>query len=106
MAGGFGGWLDVQLENRAFNGNTLVLTALLDGSVRKVYTVTFYDGGYRYQSVRQLSQPEARPVCSGSIRTADWSIMRNFPSCPGKLSPGTQNKPETRILRHIKAGRR
>ena len=44
MAGGFGGWLDVQLENRAFNGNTLALTALLDGSVRKVYTVTFYDG--------------------------------------------------------------
>ena len=57
MAGGFGGWLDVQLENRAFNGNTLALTALLAGSVRKVYTVTFYDGGYRYQSVRQLSQP-------------------------------------------------
>lgn len=66
MAGGFGGWLDVQLENRAFNGNTLALTALLDGSVRKVYTVTFYDGGYRYQSVRQLSQPEARP-CAGTM---------------------------------------
>ena len=66
MAGGFGGWLDVQLENRAFNGNTLVLTALLDGSVRKVYTVTFYDGGYRYQSVRQLSQPKARP-CAGTM---------------------------------------
>ena len=66
MAGGFGGWLDVQLENRAFNGNTLALTALLDGSVRKVYTVTFYDGGYRYQSVRQLSQPEAR-LCAGTM---------------------------------------
>ena len=66
MAGGFGGWLDVQLENRAFNGNTLALTALLDGSVRKVYTVTFYDGRYRYQSVRQLSQPEARP-CAGTM---------------------------------------
>ena len=66
MAGGFGGWLDVQLENKAFNGNTLALTALLDGSVRKVYTVTFYDGGYRYQSVRQLSQPEARP-CVGTM---------------------------------------
>ena len=91
MAGGFGGWLDVQLENKAFNGNTLALTALLDGSVRKVYTVTFYDGGYRYQSVRQLSQPEARPVCSGSIRTADWSIMRNFPCCPATCPPGTRN---------------
>ena len=185
MAGGFGGWLDVQLENRAFNGNTLALTALLDGSVRKVYTVTFYDGRYRYQSVRQLSQPEARPcagtmllsgeektafaavtdeelclwdaasggqllavarfpyalpgakdalkgcdltdldgdgtsdltaefsfadgstpVCSGSIRTADWSIMRNFPCCPATCPPGKRNKPEPRILRHIKAGRR
>ena len=26
-----------------------------------IYTVTFCDGGYRYQSVRQLSQPELRP---------------------------------------------
>lgn len=66
MAGGFGGWLDVQLENRAFNGNTAALTALLDGNGRKVYTVTFYDGGYRYQSVQQLSQPEARP-CAGTM---------------------------------------
>lgn len=66
MAGGFGGWLDVQLESRAFNGNTAALTALLDGSVRKVYTITFYDGGYRYQSVQQLSQPEARP-CVGAM---------------------------------------
>ena len=62
MAGGFGGWLDVQLENKAFNSNTAALTALLDGSVRKVYTVTFYDGGYRYASVQQLSQPELRPA--------------------------------------------
>lgn len=66
MAGGFGGWIDVQLENKAFNGNTLALTALLDGSIRKIYTVAFYDGGYRYQSVRQLSQPEARP-CAGTM---------------------------------------
>ena len=27
MADGFGGWLDVQLENKAFNGNTAALTA-------------------------------------------------------------------------------
>ena len=67
MAGGFGGWLDVQLETKAFNGNTLALTALLDGSVRKVYTVTFYDGGYQYQSVQQLSQPETRPYVGSML---------------------------------------
>ena len=44
----------------AFDGNTVVLTALLDGSTRKTYTVAFYDGGYRYLSVQQLSQPELR----------------------------------------------
>lgn len=67
MAGGFGGWLDVQLETKAFNGNTLALTALLNGSVRKVYTVTFYDGGYQYQSVQQLSQPETRPYVGSML---------------------------------------
>ena len=61
MAGGFGGNLDVQLESKIFDGNTAVLTALLDGSTRKTYTITFYDGGYRYQSVQLLSQPELRP---------------------------------------------
>lgn len=61
MAGAFGGNVEVQLESKTFDGNTVVLTALLDGSVRKTYTVTFCDGGYRYQSVRQLSQPELRP---------------------------------------------
>ena len=61
MAGGFGGDLDVQLESKTFDGNTAVLTALLDGSTRKTYTIVFYDGGYRYQSVQLLSQPELRP---------------------------------------------
>ena len=61
MAGGFGGNMDVQLESKTFDGNTAALTALLDGSTRKTYTVTFYDGGYRYQSVQLLSQPELRP---------------------------------------------
>lgn len=56
MAGGFGGNIDVQIESRTFDGSTAVLTALLDGSVRKTYTITFYDGGYRYESVRQLEQ--------------------------------------------------
>ena len=60
MAGGFGGNMDVQLERKTFDGNTAVLTALLDGSTRKAYTITFYDGGYRYQSVQLLSQPELR----------------------------------------------
>ena len=40
MAGGFGGNLDVQLESKTFDGNTAALTALLDGSTRKTYTVT------------------------------------------------------------------
>ena len=62
MAGGFGGNVDVQLESKTFDGNTAVLTALLDGSVRKTYTISFYDGGYRYQSVQLLSQPELRPT--------------------------------------------
>ena len=62
MAGGFGGNVDVQLESKTFDGNTAVLTALLDGSTRKAYTVTFYDGGYRYQPVQLLSQPELRPA--------------------------------------------
>lgn len=61
MAGGFGGNVEVQLESKTFDGNTAVLTALLDGSVRKTYTISFYDGGYRYQSVQLLSQPELRP---------------------------------------------
>ena len=61
MAGGFGGSIEVQLESKTFDGDTVVLTALLDGGVRKSYTVVFYDGGYRYQSVQQLSQPELRP---------------------------------------------
>lgn len=60
MAGAFGGNVDVQLESKTFDGNTVVLTALLDGSTRKTYTVAFYDGGYRYLSVQQLSQPELR----------------------------------------------
>lgn len=62
MAGGFGGNVDVQLESKTFDGNTAVLTALLDGSTRKAYTVTFYDGSYRYQSVQLPSQPELRPA--------------------------------------------
>ena len=53
MAGAFGGNVDVQLESKTFDGNTAVLTALLDGSVRKLYTIAFYDGGYRL-SVQQL----------------------------------------------------
>ena len=61
MAGGFGGNLDVQMESKTFDGNTAVLTALLDGGTRKTYTITFYDGGYQYQSVQLLSQPELRP---------------------------------------------
>ena len=73
MAGAFGGNVEVQLESKTFDGNTVVLTALLDGSVRKTYTVTFCDGGYRYQSVRQLSLPELRPTsgrffCMGKNR--------------------------------------
>ena len=60
MAGAFGGDLDVQLESKTFDGDTVVLTALLDGSVRKTYTISFYDGGCRYQSVQLLSQPELR----------------------------------------------
>lgn len=59
MAGGFGGNLDVQLESRTFDGNTGILTAVLDGSVRKTYTVAFYDGGYRYLSAEQLSPARA-----------------------------------------------
>ncbi len=55
MAGAFGGDIDVQLESKTFDGNTVVLTALLDGSTRKTYTVEFYDGGYRYLSVQQQS---------------------------------------------------
>lgn len=35
MAGAFGGNVEVQLESKTFDGNTVVLTALLDGSVRK-----------------------------------------------------------------------
>ena len=61
MAGGFGGNLDVQMESKTFDGNTAVLTALLDGGTRKTYTITFYDGGYQYQSVQLPSQPELRP---------------------------------------------
>ncbi len=59
MAGGFGGDLDIQLESRAFDGSTAVLTAVLDGSARKTYTVAFYDGGYRYLSTEQLSPARA-----------------------------------------------
>ena len=61
MAGAFGGNVDVQLESKTFDGNTAVLTALLDGSVRKTYTVVFYDGGYRYLSVKQLAQTQLWP---------------------------------------------
>ena len=35
MAGAFGGNVEVQLESKTFDGNTAVLTALLDGSTRK-----------------------------------------------------------------------
>ena len=81
MAGGFGGNLDVQLESKTFDGNTAVLTALLDGSTRKTYTITFYDGGYRYQSVQLLSQPELRPgvgtlLLHGKERTAQYASRR------------------------------
>lgn len=61
MAGAFGGNVEVQVERRTFDGNTAVVTALLDGSVRKTYTVAFYDGGYRYVSVTQAEQPQLRP---------------------------------------------
>ena len=61
MAGAFGGNVEVQVESRTFDGNTAVVTALLDGSVRKTYTVAFYDGGYRYVSVTQAEQPQLRP---------------------------------------------
>lgn len=61
MAGAFGGNVEVQVESRTFDGNTAVVTALLDGSVRKTYTAAFYDGGYRYVSVTQAEQPQLRP---------------------------------------------
>ena len=61
VAGAFGGDVTVQLEDKAFDGNTVTLTALLDGSVRKTYTVAFYDGGYRYRAVRLLEPATARP---------------------------------------------
>ena len=62
VAGGFGGNVDVTVENKTFDGNTVTLTALLDESMRKTYTITFYDGGYRYLSVRQLDAPQLRPA--------------------------------------------
>ena len=66
MAGGFGGDLAVTLENKVYDGNTAVFTALLAGSGEKEYTVEFYDGGYRYLSVRQL-RAEAARTAVGSL---------------------------------------
>lgn len=62
IAGGFGGNVEVDLESKTFDSNTVVLTALLDESVRKTYTISFYDGGYRYLSVEQHTQPQLRPA--------------------------------------------
>lgn len=66
MAGGFGGDLAVTLESKTYDGNTAVFTALLAGSGEKEYTVEFYDGGYRYLSVRQL-RTEAARTAVGSL---------------------------------------
>ena len=66
MAGGFGGDLTVTLESKTYDGNTAVFAALLAGSGEKEYTVEFYDGGYRYVSVRQL-RAEAARTAVGSL---------------------------------------
>ena len=66
VAGGFGGDLTVTLESKTYDGNTAVFTALLAGSGEKEYTVEFYDGGYRYVSVRQL-RAEAARTAAGSL---------------------------------------
>lgn len=70
VAGGFGGDLTVTLESKTYDGNTAVFAALLAGSGEKEYTVEFYDGGYRYVSVRQLRAEAAR--------TAVGSLTLNF----------------------------
>lgn len=66
VAGGFGGDLTVTLESKTYDGNTAVFAALLAGSGEKEYTVEFYDGGYRYVSVRQL-RAEAARTAVGSL---------------------------------------
>lgn len=75
MAGGFGGDIDVTLESRSYDGNTAVFTALLAGSGEKEYTVEFYDGGYRYVSVRQLRAQAVRmPVGSLMLDGAAYDV--------------------------------
>lgn len=51
MASGFGGKIDVTLLDSTYDGNTAVFTADVAGLGKKAYTVTFYDGGFRYVSV-------------------------------------------------------
>ena len=87
--------MDVQLDGKIFDGNTVTLTALLDGSVRKIYAVTLYDGGFRNRSVRLLDAPAARlPVGVLPLTASGWlrlplsrarSFVSGAPASGGRL---------------------